>query len=165
MEILKSGHQYYDGFFTNFFGWILLEEIMSYPPITLYVGAGNLNLSSFSAPGFHPSECRAPTWGWPEPEPENHRDSGSDISGALGSCMDQSISSVTQLTWAQRLPTRHSDASREEVVCDISAKTVIIHSPSELRGFDREKVLPLIFSVGKFKIYLNIHYCNSEVGK
>ena len=26
MEILKAGHQYYDGFFTKFFGWMLFEK-------------------------------------------------------------------------------------------------------------------------------------------
>ena len=30
MEILKSGHQYYDVFFTHFFGWMLLEKKKRY---------------------------------------------------------------------------------------------------------------------------------------
>ena len=161
MEILKSGHQYYDGFFPNFFGWMLLEEIMSYPLITLSRGRKSQLIfflrAWFSPAGVPGSDLRLAGAG----ARESSRLRLWHQRGAWLEYGHQSISSVTQLTWTQRLPTRHSDASREEVVCDISAKTVIIHSPSELRGFDQEKVLPLIFSVGKFKIYLNIHYCNS----
>ena len=94
---------------------------------------------------FPSSECRAPVWGWPEPG--NHRDSGSD-SRTLGSGLDQSISSVTQLTWAEWVPRQHSEPSREEVVCDVwhlcqdGDQALSRQAPG---NSDREKVLSLVF--------------------
>ena len=127
MEILKSGHQYikYDRFFYTFFAFRKQNKFSINN--TIIRKDRKSQLIFFPRAWFHPSECRAPVWGWPEPG--NHRDSGSD-SGTLGSGLDQSISSVTQLTWAKRVPRQHSDASREEVLCDVSAKLVIRPLPA-----------------------------------